>query len=169
LSDPEDPVGLLAPEDPVPESTETDAAGLVGVFALEEPADPAAVVSAPELPAGSTVEPAVVVLLPSELPVVGVEVVVVPSAVGVRAAGGVLVELPASLVPDPPGAWAGGARPPLDSVLAEAGTGGSAVVPVTLAVVVPDATGTIFLTVGRGVVAGVAGRLGAGALVTTCV
>jgi len=157
---------LLAPEDPVPEPTETDAAGLVGVFALEEPVDPAALVAGLELPE-PTVAPAVAVLLASELPVVGVEDVVLPPAVGVGAPAGVLVELAAALVPDPPGPPAGGAGSPLDSVLAEAGTGAGAVELVTLAAWVTAGAGTTFLAAGGGVELDVTGWLGAGALVTT--
>jgi hypothetical protein len=158
---------LLAPEDPVPEPTDTEAAGLVGVFALEEPVDPAPLVSVLELPTESALEPGVLVLLPSELPVAGVEDVLPPPTVGVGAPAGVLVELPVSLVPGPPGAPVGGVGPPLDSVLAEAGTRGRAVVLVTLAAGVPDGTGRTFLIAGRGVVVGVAGWLAAEALVTT--
>jgi hypothetical protein len=156
---------LLAPEDPVPEPTDTDAAGLVGVFALAEPVDPTALVTVLELPSEPTVAPAVAVLLGSELPVAGAEDVVLAPAFGVAPAG-VLVELPVSLVPDAPGPRAGGAGSPLDSVLAEAGTGASGVVPLTLAAWVTDGAETTFLTAGGGVDVAVAGWLGAGALVT---
>jgi hypothetical protein len=158
-------VALLAPEDPVPEPIDTNAAGLVGVLALAEPDAPVSALEAPSEPA--VAPPAVSVLPLSEVPVAGAAgaVVVLPVA-GMVDPAGVLVELPTSLpVPDVSVPVAEEAGPALDPLVVEGGTGSAALALLTEDGWVVERTRAACLTTGRDGAGGAAGWAGAAAAV----